>query len=518
MATTPIFDTVQLAKVASNSFNLTHDVKMSFNMGELIPITTVEVLPGDKFSVQTEHLLRFQALLSPVLHKVFVYTHYFFVPNRITWANFEKFIIGANDPDIPAAPYVSGTMPVGSLGDYLGLPTGVSIDKASALPFAAYQKIYNDYYRDQNLEDDLFPDGTALADGSNTYASKPWLYELRKRAWEKDYFTSALPWAQKGEPVNLPVGNFEDVIVEVAGDNGPAILQTPSGTPLTNAVNITTDAGAELEADGFGAVLNPNGSLVAKTSELESNSIDIEDLRTAIRLQEFLERNARGGTRYTEQVYTHFNTRTGDARLNRPEYIGGGKQSVAFSEVLQTSTGTETDPSPTGTMAGHGLSMGINKGFNYTATEHGYIIGIMSVMPTTAYQQGIPRHFSKFDPLDYAWPTFAHLGEQAILNRELYYDPANPTYNDNTFGYTPRYAEYKYLPNRVAGDFRSSLNFWHMGRIFADPPVLDADFIKSNPTTRVFAVEDENTDKMLAHVLNKIYVRRKLPIFGTPTI
>ncbi len=265
-------------------------------------------------------------------------------------------------------------------------------------------------------------------------------------------------------------------------------------------------------ADGGDVGLN---GLYADGSEAES--VSINNLRTSMKVQEWLEKLARGGSRYIEVIGSMFGVRGSDARLQRPEYIGGSKQPVIISEVLQTS---ESSTTPQGSMAGHGLSAGRGKQFSYYTEEHGYIIGIASILPDTAYQQGVPRHFSRTDNLDYAWPTLAHLGEQEILNKELYY--AGDGADEETFGYIPRYSEYRYVPSRVAGDFRENLAFWHLGRIFDSRPNLNKSFIKAQSDVSggirndIFAVEDPSSQKMWCHFFHQVHSRRKLPKYGTP--
>jgi len=504
-----LFNSIKLTKPQSNSFDLSHDVKLSAKMGQLTPILTLECVPGDKFNLGCESLVRFAPLIAPVMHRMDVSMHYFFVPNRITWSNWEKFITDANSGIV--APYINinsdwNDYPVLQDGlrflDYLGVPpppaTGATPSSVNALPLAAYQCIYNEYYRDQNL---IAPVDYKLIDGDNSAdgTRRNRFIKLRNRAWEHDYFTASLPFAQKGAAVDIPIGLVE-------GDL-PVYLNSASGTTLSGS-----PASVNVGAQG-GRTDVPADSLYADTSNAEIEPTTINDLRRAFRLQEWLEKNARGGTRYIESILSHFGVRSSDARLQRPEYITGVKTPVVISEVLNT-TG-EDGGLPQGNMAGHALSISSGKSGSYYCEEHGYIIGIMSVMPKTAYQQGIPKTFLKNDTLDYYFPSFANIGEQPVEKQELY---AWTSTKNDTFGYVPRYAEYKFMPSRVAGEFRTSLDYWHLGRIFATEPNLNATFIECKPedTTRIFAVED-GTDPLYCHVYNKIQAVRPMPKYGTPS-
>jgi hypothetical protein len=532
MAKANLFNSIQLPKIGSNVFDLSHDVKMSFKMGGLYPTCAMDCVPGDKVKISTETMLRFAPLIAPVMHKVNVTTHYFFVPNRILWPNWEQWITGNLDVTPPYA-YFAGTqgeenvsVPVKSLGDYLGIPTN-AVDNGYRFPdrnaqiyspfsIAAYNKIWNEYYRDQNLQAEL---EAVLTDGENagfgvvgdgpTYLTG----SVKNRAWQHDYFTSCLPWAQKGDAVTIPIGEFTDVPIEYnAGTDNRTRLTDGSAIDIVGMYSSGPPSfpGILRESGGNGINIDNSASLKAKTSELTAEAADINSLRRAFRLQEWLERNARGGTRYIESILAHFGVKSSDARLQRPEYLGGSKGKMVISEVLSTAETT----APVGQMAGHGISVSGGNEFSYKVEEHGWIIGLISVTPDTAYQQGLHRSLDKFDRLDYYWPTFANIGEQEVKAKEIY---ASSEFGDTVFGYVPRYAEYKYMNSRVAGEMKTSLDYWHLGRIFAEEPNLNGDFISCEPSTRIFAVEDPDVDNIYAHIFNNIKAIRKMPKYGTPS-
>jgi hypothetical protein len=497
-----IFNSVQAEAPKKNVFDLSHDVKMSMKMGNLTPVLVTECVPGDSFQIGCDSLIRFAPMVAPVMHRMDVSVHYFFVPNRLTWDNWEKYIVDANTPNpLPYINYTDDfTADQKKFLDYMGVPpnTGTGITQAlNALPIAAYQAIYNEYYRDENLVTEV---DYTLADGNNT-GDVVDLVKMRQRAWEHDYFTASLPFAQKGTAVDIPIGTIDQDTRVVWNQDRTASPQLQSFQGGT--ANSVYTIGNELTTI--------NDPLVAMTSELDITPTTINDLRRAFRLQEWLEKNARGGTRYIENILMHFGVRSSDKRLQRPEYITGLKTPVIISEVLNTSA---TDQEAQGNMAGHGVAVSTGKYVNYFCEEHGYIIGIMSVMPQPAYQQGIPKTYLKSDPLDFFWPSFAHIGEQPVTNNELYAYTATA---EDTFGYVPRYAEYKYQASRVAGDFRTILDYWHLGRIFATQPALNDTFIECTPDQceRIFAVQD-GEDNLYCQIMHKIKAVRPMPKFGTP--
>jgi hypothetical protein len=499
-----IFNSVQLEKPKKNVFDLSHDVKMSMKMGQLTPVLVTECVPGDSFQIGCDSLIRFAPMVAPVMHRMDVSVHYFFVPNRLTWDNWEKFIVDANTPHVlPTLDYGPSSYwnNYRRFIDYMGVPptdATSTVTNINALPFAAYQAIYNEYYRDENLVPEV---DYKLADGNQGLLPNDLRFvTMRNRAWDHDYFTASLPFAQKGTAVDIPIGSI---------DNDVAV----NWNSLENAHTAVTYDGTNSQTIGSSAGVSTIGTpeMIAKTSDIDIQPTTINDLRRAFRLQEWLEKNARGGTRYIENILMHFGVRSSDKRLQRPEYITGLKTPVIISEVLNTSS---TLDEPQGNMAGHGVAVSTGKYGNYFCEEHGYIIGIMSVMPQPAYQQGIPKTYLKNDPLDFFWPSFAHIGEQPVQNNELF---AYTATGADTFGYVPRYAEYKYQPSRVAGDFRTVLDYWHLGRIFATQPALNQAFIECTPeqVERIFAVQD-GEDNLYCQIMHKIKAVRPMPKFGTP--
>lgn len=497
-----LFNLSPVKKPKGNMFNLSHEKKLSMNMGDLIPIMCQDILPGDRFNVSSEIFMRMAPMLAPIMHRVNVWVHYFFVPNRLLWDSWEDFITGGADglqnPTFPTltitdalkANYVAGT-----LADYLGLPNtdGVTVTQQltyNRLPFAAYQFIWNEYYRDPNL--------TAEVDWKATTN----LLTLRKRCWEKDYFTSALPWSQRGGDVNLPItGNIDFV----PSYKNPALI--PSG--VNGAPQITS--GQFRDSTNVARAID---NLNSVSYDLTDVAITINDLRQSVKLQQWLENNARGGGRYVEQILSHFGVESKDARLQRPEYLGGGKQAVQISEVLATADGASNDIAD---MYGHGISVGGSNGFNRFFEEHGYVMAVMSVLPRTAYQQGVPRHFLYNDRFDFYYPEFANLGEQVVEKGELYWDWVNAT-NTQTFGYQSRYAQYKYNPSTVHGTFKTSLNFWHLGRIFTSQPSLNTSFVESDPTHRAFIVTTPSIHKLYVQIYHDVKAWRPMPKYGVPLL
>ena len=506
-----IFEQAMMSSPKKSAFDLSHEHKTTTQFSKLTPILNMEVVPGDQIAVNSEILVRMAPTIAPIMHRVDVYVHHFFVPNRIVWDKWEDFIFPKNDSSTPPLmPTVTinaisnqKRFETGSLANHLGIP---AIDVAnlidpievSQLPFRAYLGIYNDFYRDQNLEDEIAIDNTTE------------MLKLRFRAWEKDYFTSALPYAQKGPAVKIPTGAGSLLDTKLADLN--------TGLNVTQG-NITADLdGTIINDSADGGQINFEGSEMGTT---------IEDLRRSARLQEWLEKAARAGTRYKEGIKSFFGTNIGDARLDRPEYLGGGKQPITISEVLNTTGNisntnySDTQPNVQGDMAGHGIAVGGKNNFKYSVKEHGHIISIMSIMPKPAYQQGIDKLWTRNDRFDYYWPEFANLGEQEVKNQELYVTTDAAT-REQTFGYQQKYAEYKYSSDKVTGDFAGNLDFWHLGRKFANQPYLNNIFIKPNVSEfeRIFAVDSKTTgsDQFWCQIYHDVKARRPMPYFGTPKL
>lgn len=513
------FNIIKQDVLDTNEFDLSFDNKLTLDMGNLYPVLIQETLPGDKFTITPEMLIRLQPMTFPIMHRIDATIHFFYVPNRILWKNWKKFIAGENFVPLFFQGTVGEPMAVtaGSYWDYMGMPISTNIkERINALPSLAYFKIFLEYYCDQNNDpqysawQDLLLEyyETAGGDVSAIGSVVPSDYVLHKRAWEHDYFTSALPWAQKGSAVNIPLV-LSDLEVEIT--NGKKLDGTD--LPVKDLIGADgTNSGLLYQQGTPDVAAKLTGLALGDSAVLEGT---INQLRSAMQLQKFLELQARTGTRYNELIQAHFSVDVGDARINRPEYIGGIKNNVVISEVLQTSATTETNA--LGEYAGHGTAVVGGEPISYYCPEHGFILGILSVIPKTAYYQGINRKFTRMTYLDYYWSHFAHIGEQAILNKELYYDTAADT-NDDTFGYIPRYSEYKYNPSEVHGDMRTTMLDFHLARTFAELPSLNSEFIYCTPdqTDRIFAVQAPDTDSLYAHIYFDIKAQRKIPFFTNP--
>lgn len=474
-------------------FSLSNYKLLSMNMGNLIPIGINEVLPGDTIQQSTSALLRCSPLLAPVMHPVHVSIRHFFVPTRIIWDDFEKFITGGPDGmDASVYPTIAGTtVTQGSLHDYLGLPLG-AIPAYSALPFRAYQMIYNEYFRDQDL---MAATAVSTASGNDTTTTT----SLRSVAWEKDYFTSSRPWEQKGPAITLPLGNEAVVKSRAApGVNSPIFKYNSTNAALVSQDLYTTSTGAPTNSSASAAAyMDPNNSLYADLTG--ASTITVNVLREAMALQRYEEARARFGSRYTEYL-RYLGVRSSDARLQRPEYLGGGKQTIQFSEVLQTAEGTD----PVGELRGHGISTMRSNRYRRFFEEHGYIVSLMYVRPKTVYMQGMFRHWNRRTKEDFFQKELQHIGQQEVMNKEVYALHGTP---DGTFGFQDRYDEYRRTENTVAGEFRTStLDHWHFARNFSSAPALNGSFVTCTPSTRPFA--DTTSDRLYVMAHHSIQARR----------
>lgn len=508
------FQKIKLPKIKKNKFDLSHEHKLSMNMGDLIPFLTAEVLPGESFKVKTDILARMTPLIAPMMHMVDITTHYWYVPNRILYEDWEDFITGGQDGKaIPVPPQfelndeTAELFVQGSLADYMGIPdisasiTPEMYEPINALPFRAYNKIYNENYRDQNLIDEVNVPLEGGIEGVRQQIENQ--VKIRKRSWEKDYLTSSLPTAQRGDSAVIPIGSPEYRDVSIVQDS-------TTGGAYPNA---------QLASQASGGLVDETSGDTLRLDNIESiGATDIVDLRTAFRLQEWLELSMRAGARLREHIEAFFGVKSSDARLQYAEYLGGGKQPMVVSEVLNQAGDQEgATLDPVGTMSGHGISVSGLNSFKKRFEEHGFVIGIISILPKTAYQQNLPKMWSRADKFDYFWQQFAHIGEQPVLNKEAFFNGRPENSPNGIFGYQERYSEYKYLQSNVSGDFKGNLSYWHMGRIFNGEPSLNNQFVESDPTTRIFAVED-GTDQIYVQIYNRISALRPIPQYSIPHI
>lgn len=519
-------NTVAFNKPRRNHFELPHEKKLSCKMGTLVPVFLTEACPGDRMSLSIGHMIRMMPMIAPILDKVDVYMHAWFVPHRLNWDGWEEFWT-MSSPTPPVFPYVqfdnsTHTVAESSIPDYFGVPVGGFVGpnflRVTAMPFASLGRIYNEWYRQQDIQPELTQVDLADSDNTVPLAGAGLLGAPLRRNWVKDYFTSALPFAQKGEAVTLPLGLTAPVNF-VGTDDAANVWKVgdPPTQPANGVASLSnaTDPLLTRFQSTIGEDLVIDNSASLEVDLTNATAATIEQLRAAIALQAFLEKNARGGTRYIESIYVRFGVKSSDARLQRPEYLGGGRSNILISEVLQTSE-TTPDGTAQGTMSGHGISGGSSNIFTRFFEEHGTVMVLMSIMPKTSYQNGISRMLQKFNPLDYLEPSFAHLGEQEVKSKELW--ATGESADNNTFGYQPRYAEYRTIPSSVHGAFRSTLNFWTLTRQFLDRPELNDDFLKTHDDDfeRIFAVQD-GSDHCLVYLRNQCHVLRALPKFGIPS-
>lgn len=476
-----------------SNFNLSHQKKFTGNMGYLIPMGWYEALPGDIIRHSTTALIRIAPLVTPVMHRVFVRIHHFFVPNRLIWSDWEDFITGGDDGNNASVhPYKAlSSISEGSLLDYLGVPSGNfgHTENLNALPIRAYAKIYNEFYRDQDLCAEM---NISKSSGADTTTS----WSLQKASWPKDYFTTCRTFEQKGDEVVIPVGGTAPV----------------TGLGMASQ---TTGAGANVyETDGSGTTNYPatmNSALIVnqdasnpgypdiRANLASATGIPINDLRLALALQRDMEKRAQYGSRYSEVLAYEFGIRNQDARLQRPEYLGGGKSIIQFSEVLST------DGANTGDMYGHGIAAMRSNAYRRFIPEHGIVMSIMSVLPEPLYTEGIHRSWSRTTKEDYFDKALQFIGEQEVPYKELQLTHSTP---DGIFGYQKRYDEYRYHPNTIAGGMRSTYNTWHYGREFSGDIALNQSFLDCTPTKRTQA--DLTADTLIVTAHHNIIAKRQI--------
>lgn len=467
-----------------NKHNLSHYKLLTCDMGQLIPCGLVEVLPGDSFQHNTTALVRVSPLLAPVMHTVHCSISHWYVPHRLVWDEWEDFITaGPSGTSTPTFPTRAASGTIGGLSDYLGFPTIAGSLVGSALPFRGYAMIWNEYFRDQDLETEL-----AISKASGTDATTS--TSLQRVAWEKDYFTTARPWEQKGPSITIPIGSTAPVKGLGVNDSGSASQLTSITLRETGGTQAITN----LFSSGVGAdiVMKSNGSNQPQvfTDLTGASAVTITALREAFALQRFEEARARFGSRYTEYL-RYLGVTPSDARLQRPEFLGGGRYPLQFSEVLQTAEGTD----PVGELRGHGIGVARSSRYRRFFEEHGYVYTLMHIRPKTLYMQGLNRTFNRRTKEDFWQKELEAIGQQEVLNKEVYGPHTTP---DGIFGYANRYQEYREQPSSISGEFRTVLDFWHFGRQFTSDPALNASFIQCNPSEEPFAVPSQHTMYVMA--------------------
>ena len=540
--------------IRRSTFDRSHSLKTSFNVGDIVPFFVDEVLPGDTFNVDTSKVVRLQTLLTPVMDNIYLDTYFFFVPNRLTWSHWKQFN-GENTESawIPQAEYeipqitapADAGWSVGTIADYLGVPTGVPNLSVSALPFRAYALVMNEWFRDENLSDPLVvpvDDGTVAGVNSGTFVTDVAKGGLPyKAAKYHDYFTSCLPSPQKGPDVLIPVAEAGQFAVVPRSEKVPAAMfdgstytaWSPTGSALGNSYQPTLMA---FNNDGT-QVATAQGKSSATTvpiinnlwaiSSGEAQAATINQLRMAFQIQKLYEKDARGGSRYIEILKSHFGVTSPDARLQRPEYLGGNRVPININQVVQQS-GTASGETAQGTVTGMSVTTDTHSDFTKSFTEHGFVIGVMVARYDHTYQQGLERFWSRKNRFDYYWPVFANIGEQAVKNKEIFAqgpgvkDSAGAIIDDQVFGYQEAWADYRYKPSRVTGEMRSqyaqSLDVWHLGDDYSALPMLSDSWIREDKANvdRVLAVTSSVSNQLFADIYIKNRTTRPMPMYSIP--